>query len=157
MCNLTNPRERGGAPAGAKAGSASDRAGALLALDARYHPGRLGGGMQRMSSVPMTLFAAAWMLLGMGLSGCVGPESDSSEEAIDEASSSIVEADELAFEQLGEESANDTASRVLDPFSNPVDGSGSALPSPGDLRAEPEPDPWNPGGDPTKKLGPNDT
>lgn len=112
--------------------------------------------MQRMYSVPMSLFAAASMLLLVGLSGCVGPESDSSEEAVDEAAASIVEADELTLDQLGEESTNDAASRALDPFSPQVDGSGATLPSPADLRAEPEPDPWNPGGDPTKKLGPND-
>jgi len=112
--------------------------------------------MQRKSSVPTSSFAAFSMILLVGLSGCVGPESDSSEEAVDEVASSIVEADELALEQVGDENASDAASRALDPFSPQVDGSGAALPSPGDLRAEPEPDPWNPGGDPTKKLGPND-
>lgn len=114
--------------------------------------------MQRMSSVPAAFFLAASMLVVASLSGCVGTESEESrDEAVDEISASIVEADSFAVEALGGDEASDAAARTLDPFAPKNDTSGTALPSPGDLRSEPEPDPWNPGGDPTKKFGPNDT
>lgn len=159
--------ERGGA--GARLSAEGGRA--LLAGDARYAHGSVGrrvlrrdcssrgfgGGMQRLSRSPVALFAAASMLVVAALSGCSGPESDSSDEAVDEVSASIIEADELGVEGHGGDGARDSAGRALDPSAPESDGGGAALPSPGDLRAEPEPDPWNPGGDPTKKFGPNDT
>jgi hypothetical protein len=113
--------------------------------------------MQTMSSGPVAFFVAAWVLVAASLSGCVGPESDSDYDAVDEMSASIVEADSLAVGELGGDEASESAGRALDPFAPQSDGSGASLPSPGDLRSEPEPDPWNPGGDPTKKFGPNDT
>jgi hypothetical protein len=176
MRDLEIPAKCAAVPGGPDVSPRALGAGALLVGDARYDSvssgasvftrgrsstgrrvsGGFGGGMQRMSSVPVALFAAVSMLVVSALSGCAGLESDSGDEAVDEVSASIVEADELAVEELGEGEASDAASRALDPFAPHADEGGAALPSPGDLRAEPEPDPWNPGGDPTKKVGPND-